>query len=448
MNKRPKVLVVSNERLTERLAGPAIRALELARVLAATTEVTLGAPPGSQNTYDVPVVEFDTGDFKATTALYRTFDVAVIQSLPLALIRRLRKVGGPKLVFDMYDPMPLEALEFYQDRPTVEQQRYQDIMIDDMLGYCAIADFLICASEKQRDLFLGGMLASGLVDAASYAHDPTFRSVIDVVPFGMPSKKPRHNKNVLKGVWPGINERDQVIIWGGGVWDWFDPLTVVKAVERIKDTRVKLFFLGVKRPKAGVEVGKRTLQELLDYCDERGLTDTRVFFNHDWVPYDERHNYLLESDLGISAHYDHLETRYSFRTRLLDYWWVGLPAVSTKGDALADMVAAEKIGEAVEYEDADGMAEAIKKVLANPKQYREGVPEVAKRFTWERAGAPLVQYCADFTKRPERNRGAPLLTKLARRQYPRHLRSYAELHGGKALVTKALKKPWNKLRGK
>ena len=45
---RASVLVLSPEPVGERMAGPAIRAAELARVLAAEHEVTLAAPAPSR----------------------------------------------------------------------------------------------------------------------------------------------------------------------------------------------------------------------------------------------------------------------------------------------------------------------------------------------------------------------------------------------------------------
>jgi hypothetical protein len=36
--------------------------------------------------------------------------------------------------------------------------------------------------------------------------------------------------------------------------------------------------------------------------------------------------------IGVSAHPAHLETRFAFRTRMLDYLWAGLPIVSTEGE--------------------------------------------------------------------------------------------------------------------
>ena len=45
----------------------------------------------------------------------------------------------------------------------------------------------LCASEKQRDLWLGAMMAERLIAPDVYDRDPSLRSLLDVVPFGVPS---------------------------------------------------------------------------------------------------------------------------------------------------------------------------------------------------------------------------------------------------------------------
>jgi hypothetical protein len=49
-----------------------------------------------------------------------------------------------------------------------------------------------------------------------------------------------------------------------------------------------------------------------------------VVFHEQWVPYDERVDWLTDADIGVSLHRHHLETELSFRTRVLDYLWAGL----------------------------------------------------------------------------------------------------------------------------
>ena len=65
----------------------------------------------------------------------------------------------------------------------------------------------------------------------------------------------------------------------------------------------------------------------------------------------------------ISTHRDHLEANFSFRTRLLDCFWVGFPAVCTRGDELSDRIERCEGGVTVPHQDVDAVAGAILQVL-------------------------------------------------------------------------------------
>ena len=138
-----------------------------------------------------------------------------------------------------------------------------------------------------------------------------------------------------------------------------------------------------------------------------GLTGTHVFFNEGWVPYEERGSYLADADVAVSTHLAHIETHFSFRTRVLDYLWAGLPVLTTEGDSLAELVAAEDLGEVVPYADVEATAAALLR-LADPER-RRGCAErsraVAARFRWTAAAEPLVTYCLDPRRAPDRDGG-------------------------------------------
>ena len=91
-----------------------------------------------------------------------------------------------------------------------------------------------------------------------------------------------------------------------------------------------------------------------------------MFFNAGWAPYGRRADFLLDADVAVSTHLDHIETRYSFRSRVLDYLWAGLPMVLTAGDVLADEVAEAGLGVTVPAEDDEALEEALAAVLASP----------------------------------------------------------------------------------
>ena len=129
-----------------------------------------------------------------------------------------------------------------------------------------------------------------------------------------------------------------------------------------------------------------------------------MFFNEGWVPYDDRQNYLLDADVGVSTHFDHLEAEFSFRTRVLDYLWAGLPVVTTGGDSLAQLVADEHLGLVVPPEDPDALAVALERALADPefaKSCRDNLGRVAPQLAWSKVLEPLTAFCGEPRKAPD-----------------------------------------------
>ena len=100
-------------------------------------------------------------------------------------------------------------------------------------------------------------------------------------------------------------------------------------------------------------------------ADELGLAGRNVFFNEGWVDYSERQNFLLEANVGVTVHFDSAETRFSFRTRALDYLWAGLPIVATDGDAFAELIEREGLGLTVPAEDPEALEEALYRLLTD-----------------------------------------------------------------------------------
>ena len=165
---------------------------------------------------------------------------------------------------------------------------------------------------------------------------------------------------------------------------------------QIADLRddVKLFFAGVQHPSPDVPP-MRMCQAAMSLSDSLGLTNRVVFFN-DWVSYEQRGAYLLDADVGVSLHLAHVETRYSFRTRLLDYLWAGLPMVVTAGDTISGWVQRESLGQVVAPEDVDGVKTALLNLLDTSSARMEMAPRfqaLREGLHWSQVARPLLDYC-------------------------------------------------------
>ena len=399
-----KVLLISNDVIGERMAGPGIRFWEFAKALSGDFQVSL-AVPNEDHPAGRGFAAYSYGRNEGRLReLASSADVIVFQGFILHNYPFLTKLGVP-LVVDVYDPFVLENMQIRAHETMLERERIHGSDLAVLNSQLWAGDFFLCASEKQRDFWLGMLLALNRVNPYTYDSDETLRTLIDVVPFGLPSTPPEHTRQVLKGVYKTIGQDDKVILWGGGIWDWFDPRTLIKAMANIAARRddVKLFFMGTKHPNPLIPQMQAT-DQAIQLSQDLGLYDKFVFFN-EWVPYQERQSYLLEADVGVSLHLDHLETRFSFRTRLLDYIWAGLPIVTTRGDSMSELVEQHNLGKVVNYGDVGQVAEALLELLGTPnlrEVYRPGFEEVRGQFTWERTVEPLARFCAHPRLAPDK----------------------------------------------
>jgi glycosyltransferase involved in cell wall biosynthesis len=407
-----RVLVVSAEPVGARMAGPAIRALELARALGATLDVTLAAP-GPERVDGVAQVQAGLADYDALLAAAARHDVVVAQLLPPRLLTRVARLG-PRLAVDLYNPTVVEVLEATRGRPEASRRRLRAIVAAAATAHLAAADFVACASERQRDLWLGGMALRGLVDPEADAADPALRGLIDVVPFGVPAEPPRGPGRLRAAL--GLPADAKVLVWGGGIWDWLDAPTAIRAMPHLPED-VHLVFLGARRPAMAERDVHAAGAAAVALARELGLEGRRVHFNEGWVPYAERGTWLLDADVGVSAHPAHLETRFAFRTRILDYLWAGLPVVSSTGDALGDRVGREGLGATAAPGDPRAFAAACAAVLADPGPARARVRAAAGALAWGRVAEPLRAFCAEGRARPDSPARARALRRATLAQY-------------------------------
>ena len=415
---RESVLVLSAEPAGERMAGPAIRAVELARALAAEHDVTLAAPaPSRRPSERVRLLEAGFEQLDVLIEAAARHAVVVAQELPPTLLGRLARLPT-RVVLDLYNPVVVEVLEAVAARPERGQRRIQSLVASRSFAQLAAADFVVCASERQRDLWLGGMALGGLIDMSVYRRDPSLRSLIDVVPFGIPADPPRAAaESPLRGAFPAIGHEDRVLLWAGGLWGWLDAETVIRATAMLD--RTHLVVMGTGRPGPARTGQEPFAERAIAFARREGLEGERVHFNPGWVPYEERGGWLLDADLGVTAHHDHLEARYSFRTRVLDYLWAGLPVVGTRGDALADLVEREGLGRTVAPGDAEGFAAACPSLLDDETAHssaRERIAAVAPGLRWEEAARPLLRWCSEMRELPPRAADRRVLRRALRLQ--------------------------------
>lgn len=402
-----RLLIISYDIIGKQMAGPGIRFYEFARVLSGYVDVTLATPNKSDiNMEGIKNITYEIGNFRTLKRSVELADVILIQGHILHYFPFIKNYKG-KIIVDLYNPFNLESLEMFRNDNIAERLRIDKSNIDLLKFQISIGDFFICASEKQRSYWIGMMNAMGRVNPFSYDDDNTLKKLIDIVPFGIPSTPPKHTGESIRKMIPALREDDMVVLWGGGIWNWLDPISVVKAVWEITRNRkdIKLVFLGIKHPDPKLPEMKKC-RDAINLSKELDLYDKFIFYN-EWVPYEMRQNFLIESSAGLSIHHEKLETEFAYRTRVMDYIWARLPIITTEGDSVAKLVKEENVGEVVKYENTHQLARVIESVLTNKSLkdiYRKNLEKLAPNFYWENVTKPLVEYCLQPKYAPDKKK--------------------------------------------
>ncbi len=390
------ILVISHDIIGPNMAGSGIRYQALARVLAKYFSVTLAAPGNSHLFIEgIRFWPYEGGGWQSLEPVVKEAATVLLCGDVLNRFPQLIETGVP-MIMDGYDPHTVETLSLFAGDPTQVQRHQERERILSL--QCLSGDFFICASERQRTWWLGLLEAHGRVNPYTFDEDPALRNLIDVVPFALPSEPfPQTQIDI-----PEIAPDDKVLLWGGGMWEWLDPLTVIRALPRIlKDVpQAKLLFPGTRHPNPAVPA-MRKVEEAKRLVADLQLQDVVIF--GDWVPREAWNAYLARADVGLSLHPDTYETHLAYRSRLLDYIWAGLPMVITHGDETSKLAPRFQLGRVVAYEDVVGVAAAVSAVLAEPKSaFSTGFAEARQTLTWEKAAQPLIAFCRAPRRAPDK----------------------------------------------
>jgi glycosyltransferase involved in cell wall biosynthesis len=230
------------------------------------------------------------------------------------------------------------------------------------------------------------------------AVDPALDRLIAPVPFGLPDPPPPHEPLL-----PARAAGERRILFGG-LYDWYDPQTLLDALGRLGERPWTLYLIANPNPDS---TPQRLLAEVERTCRGRGWWGSRVRLL-DWVPAERRWDLLRDVDLLVSPHCPGLETRLSLRTRYLDAAAVGCPVIATEGGAAARLIAEHGAGRVVPPADPEALAAALAALLDHgpTEAERAGLAALAARFTWRRALAPLLPFLRDPRQDPTKDRYA------------------------------------------
>lgn len=395
---RKKILIISHDKVGPSMAGPGIRYHQIAAELSKSYEVTLAVfnPSYIEDLSDQPYTAIDI-HVQHFAQEFAKYDTIIALWLSDEMIE-FAKNNSIQVVFDLYAPVPVEDLVqrvFGGKTDAISDYDYSQ-MLRNYSHFLRNGDFFLTSNPQQRDLWTGYAFAGEMI-LPSTQKERGIDSFFGVCPMGInPVEFKKTDTELLSTRIPSIKETDFVIVWTGGIWDWFDAQTPIKALSSIskKHKDIKLVFLGTKHPNDDVPaMGETEIARTL--ASELGIIGKNVFFLDGWLPYAERTKYLRRADAALYAHKPSVEARFSHRTRVLDHILMELPTIATRGDYFADLIEEKNLGSTVDPFDVEAMMRAILS-LKTDNETRQNIAQnirsIKPSFYWENTLSDLVNF--------------------------------------------------------
>lgn len=381
-----RVLVHAAGELGGHLAGPEIRALEFAKALSAEYEVTLAAKRSTAGERDgIRVVPSSRRRLLREAVRH---DAILSACLPPYLLA-LRPPRGPLAIADLYDPHE-------QELATLQAGRERERALRERAAIQALhlrhADVVLCASERQRAELIRA--AGALLPPSVRRPDPA------VVPFGIPDPPPPSGRGPLREHFPQIVKGDTIVLWWGSVWRWLDAETPIRAFARMAASRpdLKLVITAGRPRNRSAERSFDASAEMRALADELGVLGRTVLFLDEWIPYERRHDYLREADIGLTLHRHAAEAQLAARARYMDYLSAELPCVLGRGDETAEELGRGGFATLLEDPDPAALVAALLGLADDPRALaaaRAAGHALAAERHWSAVGSKLRCAVAD-----------------------------------------------------
>jgi glycosyltransferase involved in cell wall biosynthesis len=295
--------------------------------------------------------------------------------------------GRCVIVVDCFDPMLLDVIFALPSNRVgeIESQQVRKRTEKAM----RLGDFFLCASAEQRFWLLGLLSAWGRITPATFETD-----LIAVVPTGVPAEAPRPFPGQFRG---RITAEDaDIILWPGGVFTWYRPAPLIDALANVLERRPKAHLVFVGASNTAFHPDNPILRDLHERASRLNQAEKRVTFEPAF-PYPERDRMYSDADLAVCLFKHSLENELSFRTRLVDIVWGGVPLVTNGGNSLTQLLESYGCSVTLDTLDPRRISDSICELLDDPSRRQQMARQArrcaAERLTWDRVAEPLHTFC-------------------------------------------------------
>ena len=168
---------------------------------------------------------------------------------------RWLRASKARVVHDLYGPETLETLGAVRGPPAERRGRLLNALtLDRLTDALRTGHHFMCASERQRDLWLGVMLGQRLIGPEPYDRRPEPALACSTwCRSACPRSRPRRAGT---GRAP-LGDDAEVVLWNGGIWNWLDAVTAVRAVAALRRRRRRCGWSSWAPPRRRRPRGRR-----------------------------------------------------------------------------------------------------------------------------------------------------------------------------------------------
>lgn len=335
--------------------------------------------PNHTDTYEgIKVATWEKDRLAELISGYDTIVVSYCMS-DLSVITAATVRPDQQLVLDCYVPIYVEVSARQSDDQDGEYYAFHN-----ELGrwgeVLRRGDIFLCASETQKKFYRGVLSGLGRINPATYGED-----TILVVPYGIYEDEPVPTEKPITKLLGNTRKDAKKILWFGGIYPWFDLRTLVDAVQLVNEhVPAELIIVGAKNPFNNHPDFVRSYEDLVEYVEADKDRSEHVIFQ-DWVQFDKRADWYLDSDLVVVINKLGEENELAWRTRLVDFLWADLPIITNGGDPLGEILLSHNAALRFSGLSAQSLGEDLAKALENTKalaSVRANLSEVKKQFYW------------------------------------------------------------------
>lgn len=293
---------------------------------------------------------------------------------------------------------PIGSLEFSDFKDMDKQAKLHQYITSSYNLSLLLSDKIFCRDKQARKFIMGSMISLGILNQDEYKKDRTFENIVEIAQFGIDQKTPKHREDIYRNKIDGISKKDFLLIWNGGIWNWNDGITLIKAMNLLRKEPIKLIFQGYKHPNKYQKLSKEA-NKTISLAKKLKLVNKNVFFVDQWVPFKERGNYLTECDAGIVTSPNIPEANLFLKTRIYDYIWADLPILANDSEAFSNDVEKYKLGLISATGSPSVLADNVRRIAENKKtirQIKSSIKEYKDDMEWSKTLKPIY----NFFKRP------------------------------------------------